>query len=79
MDSREVVPGVMLDFDAAGNPMGIGIDHAGEIVILSRLEAESLPIEAFSPERATSAGDRLLAAGSGWGACLSQDCPARPA
>jgi uncharacterized protein YuzE len=48
VDSREVAPGVVLDFDAEGNLVGIDIDHASKIVNLSRLEAESLPITAFS-------------------------------
>jgi uncharacterized protein YuzE len=42
-DSREVGPGVVLDFDAAGNLVGIDIDHASR-VDLSRLEAEALPL-----------------------------------
>ena len=42
VDTREVAPGVVLDFDAAGNLVGIDIDHASEIVTLSGLEAESL-------------------------------------
>jgi uncharacterized protein YuzE len=50
VDSREVSPGVVLDFDAEGNLVGIDIDHASKIVALSRLEAESLPIKAFSFE-----------------------------
>lgn len=43
-DSQEVVPGVVLDFDAAGQLVGIDIDHASRIVDLSRLEAEGLPL-----------------------------------
>jgi uncharacterized protein YuzE len=42
VDTREVAPGVVLDFDAAGNLVGIDIDHASEIVTLSRLDAEGL-------------------------------------
>jgi len=48
VDSREVAPGVVLDFDAGGNLVGIDIDHASRIVNLSRLEAEALPITALS-------------------------------
>jgi uncharacterized protein YuzE len=48
VDSQEVAPGVVLDFDAEGNLVGIDIDHASKIVNLSRIEAESLPITAFS-------------------------------
>jgi uncharacterized protein YuzE len=47
-DSREVAAGVVLDFDADGNLVGIDIDRASKIVNLSRLEAESLPINTLS-------------------------------
>ena len=47
-DSREVAPGVVLDFDAEGQLVGIDIDHASQIVDLSRLEAEALPIAKLS-------------------------------
>jgi uncharacterized protein YuzE len=46
-ESREVAPGVVLDFDAEGNMVGIDIDHASRIVDLSRLEAESLPVSSL--------------------------------
>jgi len=48
VDSREVAPGVVLDFDAEGHLVGIDIDHASRIVNLSRLEAEMLPVTTFS-------------------------------
>ncbi|MDE3090677.1 MAG: DUF2283 domain-containing protein [Chloroflexota bacterium] len=44
VDSNEVAPGVILDFDAEGHLVGIDIDHASQVVNLARLEAESLPI-----------------------------------
>ena len=47
-DSREVAPGVVLDFDAEGHLVGIDIDHASQIVNLSRLEAEALPVTKLS-------------------------------
>ncbi|MGQ9555218.1 MAG: DUF2283 domain-containing protein, partial [Anaerolineae bacterium] len=47
-DSLEVAPGVVLDFDAEGNLVGIDIDHASKVVSLSRLEAEALPVMAFA-------------------------------
>jgi len=47
-DSREVAPGVVLDFDAEGHLVGIDIDHASQIVDLSRLEAEALPVISLS-------------------------------
>ncbi len=43
-DSREVVPGVVLDFDSSGRLVGIDIDHARHSVNLARLETEALPI-----------------------------------
>lgn len=44
VDSREVAPGVVLDFDSDGHLVGIDIDHASKLVNLSRLEAEALPV-----------------------------------
>ena len=44
VDSRAVVPGVVLDFDADGHLVGIDIDQASRIIDLSRLEVEALPI-----------------------------------
>ncbi len=48
VDSKEVAPGVVLDFDAEGQLVGIDIDNASKIVDLSRLEAEELPIKGVS-------------------------------
>jgi len=42
-ESTEVAEGVVLDFDAAGRLVGIDIDHASQVVDLSKLEAEGLP------------------------------------
>ncbi|MCG3120252.1 MAG: hypothetical protein ALAOOOJD_02879 [bacterium] len=47
-DSREVAPGVVLDFDEDGSLVGIDIDRASKIANLSRLEAQSLPVASFS-------------------------------
>jgi uncharacterized protein YuzE len=47
-DSREVAPGVVLDFDSEGHLVGIDIDHASQVANLSRLEAEALPIGSLS-------------------------------
>lgn len=47
-DSREVAPGVVLDFDEDGQPVGIDFDHASRIVNLTRLEAEALPVTSIS-------------------------------
>ncbi len=47
-DSRGVAPGVVLDIDAEGHLIGVDIDQASQIVDLSRLEADSLPISSVS-------------------------------
>lgn len=47
-DSQEVSQGVVLDFDEEGKITGIDIQHASQIVDLSRLEAEALPVQNFS-------------------------------
>ena len=47
-DSREVAPGVVADFDAKGKLVGIDIDRASQLLDLSRLEAESLPVRNVS-------------------------------
>ena len=43
-ESREVSPGVVLDFDDAGHLCGIDVDHASQNLDLSRLETVSLPV-----------------------------------
>jgi uncharacterized protein YuzE len=44
-ESREVAPGVVLDFDAAGRLVGVDIDQASQVVDLSRLEAVQWPLQ----------------------------------
>ena len=44
-ESREIAEGVVLDFDSNGKLVGIDIDNASQIVDLSRLEAEYLPVQ----------------------------------
>ncbi|MBA2458802.1 MAG: DUF2283 domain-containing protein [Gemmatimonadales bacterium] len=44
-DSREVSPGVVLDFDAAGTLVGIDIDQASRHLDLSGLGRGSVPVE----------------------------------
>lgn len=44
VDSREVAPGVVADFDREGKLVGIDIDHASLVADLSRVETESLPM-----------------------------------
>lgn len=42
-DSREVAAGIVLDFDAEGNIVGIDIDRASQKLDLKSLETVSLP------------------------------------
>jgi uncharacterized protein YuzE len=42
-DSREVAEGVVLDYDAAGNLVGIDIDNASTKVVLDKLIVSSMP------------------------------------
>jgi len=42
-DSRESADGLVIDFDAQGNIVGIDIDHASQKLDLETLETVSLP------------------------------------
>jgi len=44
-ESREVSPGVVLDFDKEGNIVGIDIDNASKKLNLSELILTRLPID----------------------------------
>jgi len=44
VDSDEIAPGVVIDFDEDGNVVGIDFQHASKLLDLSKLEATSLPI-----------------------------------
>lgn len=58
-ESEEVRPGVVLDFDADGNIVGIDIDHASRVADLTRLESEALPAHPRTlPEREGSDAGR---------------------
>lgn len=48
VDSNEVAPGIILDFDEEGHLVGIDIDNASQVIDLSSLEAEALPITRLS-------------------------------
>ena len=43
VDSREIVDGLVADLDAAGNVVGLDIQHASEKLDLQTVEAVSLP------------------------------------
>lgn len=45
VESQEVAPGVVLDFDEAGHLVGIDIDNASGILDLHKLETESIPVQ----------------------------------
>ena len=45
VESREVSPGVVLDFDDAGHLCGIDVDQASRNLDLSRIETISLPFQ----------------------------------
>jgi uncharacterized protein YuzE len=41
-ESEEVLPGIVLDFDAEGNVIGIELEHASKIVDVTRLPEQEL-------------------------------------
>ena len=43
-ESKEVAPGVILDFDDTGALVGIDIDHASKLLDLTTLETSSVPV-----------------------------------
>lgn len=43
-ESVEVASGVVVDFDAEGNIVGIDIDHASDKLDLRTVETEALPV-----------------------------------
>lgn len=47
VDSIEIAPGVVVDFDEHGEVVGFDIDHASERLVLDRLEIKNLPVRVF--------------------------------
>lgn len=43
VDSREISEGVVLDYDASGQLVGIDIDHASTTIDLDKLTVSKLP------------------------------------
>ena len=43
VESREIVDGLVVDFDANGDVVGIDVDHASTKLDLAVLETQSLP------------------------------------
>ncbi len=50
VESREVSPGFVLDYDAEGNIVGIDIDHASRRVDLHELTLRGFPRDPPPPE-----------------------------
>jgi len=46
VESREVSEGVVLDYDAQGNVVGVDIDHASRKLDLRELVTNHIPLEA---------------------------------
>ena len=44
-DSQEIADGLMVDFDADGNVVGLDIDHASKKLAIDTLEAVALPVQ----------------------------------
>lgn len=44
VDSREIEEGLVLDFDANGRVVGIDIQHTSQLLDLTTIETESLPL-----------------------------------
>jgi uncharacterized protein YuzE len=42
-ETREIVEGLVVDFDAGGNVVGLDIDHASSKLDLSKIETIALP------------------------------------
>jgi len=47
-EAREVAPGVVVDLDADGKPVGIDIERAQGILDLTTLQVDSLPVKIAS-------------------------------
>jgi len=45
VEAEEVAEGLVIDFDADGLPVGIDIDHAKNVIDLSKLDIKSLPLK----------------------------------
>jgi len=43
VDSQEIKPGIVLDFDEDQNLVGIDIDHASQLIDLKTIESQALP------------------------------------
>ena len=55
-DAREIVDGMVIDFDTEGRPAGIDIQHDSHNLDLSTLETQSLPALNVKLERVMDFG-----------------------
>jgi uncharacterized protein YuzE len=44
VDSKEVSEGLVADYDSSGHIVGLDIQHASELLDLSKVETEHLPL-----------------------------------
>jgi uncharacterized protein YuzE len=44
-DSQEIADGLVVDFDAEGNVVGLDIDHASKKLAIDTLETVALPVQ----------------------------------
>ena len=58
-ESDEIAPGIVLDFDAHNQLVGVEIEDAGQRIDLSRLELKALPLTSllFTERVAAESGD----------------------
>ena len=45
-EAREIVSGLVVDFDAQGDVVGLDIDHASQKLDLTKVETVALPVAA---------------------------------
>ena len=48
IESREIKPGIVLDFGEQGELVGIDLDHASKVSNLSQIEMDSLPLRTLA-------------------------------
>lgn len=51
-ESEEVIPGIVIDYDEDGNPVGIEISNASKLVKVDKLEISDLPLSGLILKKA---------------------------
>ena len=51
-ESEEVIPGIVIDYDEDGNPVGIEISNASKLVRVDKLEISDLPLSGLILKKA---------------------------